>query len=267
EPRELDREARAELRSLPKGAADTVARHLVAAGRLLDTDPRTALEHALAARVLAGRIAAVREAVGLAAYHSGEWQTAIIELRALRRLSGADEYLPVLADCERALGRPEKALEIAAAADTRRLAVETRMELLIVAAGARRDLGQAAAAVLTLQVPELRSASAEPWVARLRYAYADALAAQGRVEEAREWFVAAAEADHDEVTGADERLLELDGVVLSGIDQDESEPDEAEPDADAVQLDRPAVGAGRDHPAPGGPEHRVGDPTGAEPDA
>ncbi len=251
EARELDREARAELRSLPKGAADTVARHLVAAGRLLEDDPRTALEHALAARSLAGRIAAVREAVGLAAYHSGEWQTAITELRALRRLNGTHEYLPVLADCERALGRPEKALEVAAGAPVERLAVETRMELLIVSAGARQDLGQAAAAAVTLQVPELRSRSTAPWVARLRYAYADALLAQGRTEEARSWFVAAAEADDTEATDADERLLELDGVVLTDPDLHEVEPADADADADAGsaaaktgtdQGDRPAAG-------------------------
>ena len=47
----------------------------------------------------------------------------------------------------------------------------------LVAAGARRDMGEAEAAVVTLQSPELNSSSTQPWVARLRYAYADALLA------------------------------------------------------------------------------------------
>lgn len=82
--------------------------------------------------------------------------------------------------------------------------------MLIVAAGARRDLGDVEAAVVSLQVPELRSKANEPWVARLRYAYADLLAAAGRTGEARRWFVRAAEADIDDETDAAARAQELD---------------------------------------------------------
>ena len=106
---DLDKDVRAELLSLNKPVAETVARHLVATGQLIDEDPAEALAHALAARRLASRIAAVREAVGLAAYHAGEWQTAIAELRTYHRMSGLQSHLAVLADCERALGRPERA--------------------------------------------------------------------------------------------------------------------------------------------------------------
>jgi len=67
----LDRAVRAELRSLSKPNAEAVARHLIAAGQLLDTDPDRALAHARAARVRARRVAAVREAVGVAAYRAG----------------------------------------------------------------------------------------------------------------------------------------------------------------------------------------------------
>ncbi|HEX2355489.1 MAG TPA: Replicase polyprotein 1ab [Micromonosporaceae bacterium] len=198
--------------------AETVARHLVATGRLIDEDPQQALAHAMAARRLASRIATVREAVGLAAYHAGEWQTAIAELRTYHRMSGRYTHLAVLADCERALGRPERAIDLYRSADRESLDRAEAIELLIVAAGARADLGQNDAAVAMLQVRELVADSEEPWVPRLRYAFADALLRAGRRDEAREWFARAADVDEDAVTDAAERLLELDGVVLEDDD-------------------------------------------------
>jgi tetratricopeptide (TPR) repeat protein len=197
----------------------------VAAGELIDTDPETALAHAEVARRLASRIAVVREAVGLAAYHAGQWQTAIAELRAYHRMSGRMTHLAVLADCERALGRPERAIDIFRAAEKEKLAPEEAVELLIVAAGARGDLGQHEAAVSMLQVRELTTE--QPWSARLRYAYADALLSLGRTDEAREWFARAAEFDEEGATDAAERLLELDGVVLDD-ESDEDVEDESE---------------------------------------
>src|SRR3990170_127804 len=77
---ELDRAVRAELASLAKLNAEAVSRHLVMAGRLLDEDPETAYTHAVAARDRAGRVAAVREAAGLAAYHTGRYAEALAEL-------------------------------------------------------------------------------------------------------------------------------------------------------------------------------------------
>ncbi len=218
---DLDKDVRAELLSLAKPVAETVARHLVATGQLIDEDPAEALAHALAARRLASRIAAVREAVGLAAYHAGEWQSAIAELRTYHRMSGAQSHLAVIADSERALGRPERAIDLFRGADQEKLDPAVAIELLIVAAGARGDLGQRDAAVAMLQVPELTTDAVQPWTARLRYAYADALLAVGRRTEAREWFSRAAEVDAEAETDAAERLLELDGVVIEGDDEDE----------------------------------------------
>ncbi|MEH1130687.1 hypothetical protein V6V89_40405 [Micromonospora sp. CPCC 206061] len=215
-----------------------MARHLVATGKLIDEDPEEALAHAVAARRLASRISAVREAVGLAAYHVGEWQTAIAELRTYHRMSGTQTHLAVVADSERALGRPERAIDLFRAADRSTMDPAEAVELLIVAAGARGDLGQKDAAVAMLQVRELTADPAEPWTARLRYAYADMLLAVDRRDEAREWFARAAEVDEDSVTDAAERLLELDGVVLEG---DEADEDEDEPGYDAV-ADRDAIG-------------------------
>ncbi|MBB5825760.1 tetratricopeptide (TPR) repeat protein [Micromonospora carbonacea subsp. aurantiaca] len=233
---DLDQAVRAELLSLAKPVADTVARHLVAAGQLIDEAPAEALAHTLAARRLASRISAVREAVGLAAYHAGEWQTAIAELRTYHRMTGLQSHLAVLADCERALGRPERAIDLFRGADREKLDQAVAVELLIVAAGARGDLGQKDAAVAMLQVRELTNDATEPWAARLRYAYADALLAVDRREEAREWFSRAADVDAEGDTDAAERLLELDGVLIEGDDEDD-EPAEEGVDAAADHED------------------------------
>ncbi|WP_238008589.1 hypothetical protein KZZ52_47765 [Dactylosporangium sp. AC04546] len=227
-PSELDREVRAELSSLARPVAEEVARRLVAAGQLIDSDPELALAHALVARRKASRVAVVREAAGLAAYHAGEWQTALGELRTYRRMTGHETHIAIIADCERALGRPEKAIDMFREADREKLSAEEIVELLIVAAGARGDLGQNDAAVAMLQVRELTSAPEAPWAARLRYAYADALLRAGRRDEAREWFARAADLDEDLRTDAAERLLELDGIVLDG---DADADDEAGEDA------------------------------------
>jgi tetratricopeptide (TPR) repeat protein len=227
--RDLDRDIRDELRSLPSSDANMVARHLIATARFLDDEPEVALAHARAARSIAPRIAAVREALGLASYRNGEWQSTITELRTYHRLTGRQTHLAVIADAERALGRPERAIDIYRTADRSKLAPDEAVELLIVAAGARGDLGQRDAAVSMLQVRELTAPSRESWVARLRYAYADALLAAGRREEARAWFARAADIDEDLNTDAAERLLELDGVVLDDLDAvlEEDEADEA----------------------------------------
>ncbi|MEV2242061.1 Replicase polyprotein 1ab [Micromonospora sp. NPDC049891] len=215
----------------------------MATGQLIDEDPAEALAHALAARRLASRISAVREAVGLAAYHAGEWQSAIAELRTYHRMSGAQSHLAVIADSERALGRPERAIDLFRGADQEKLDPAVAIELLIVAAGARGDLGQRDAAVAMLQVPDLTTDAVQPWTARLRYAYADALLAVGRRAEAREWFSRAAEVDTEAETDAAERLLELDGVVIEGDDEDEvTEELVAGPGAPGAVPARPDAG-------------------------
>ncbi|HEX3593088.1 MAG TPA: hypothetical protein VHV74_25965 [Pseudonocardiaceae bacterium] len=205
----LDPEVRNELRTMPRNLAEVVGRHLAAAGLLIDDDPELALRHARYARVRAVRSALVREAVGLTAYLAGEWAEALSELRAARRMSNGPGHMAVMADIERALGRPERALELAREGKSMNLPAEEAIELKIVAAGARRDMGQLDAAVVALQIPELDPHGTEPWTARLLYAYADNLAAAGRTEEAIRWFLNAAQADDDGETDAAERAVEL----------------------------------------------------------
>jgi tetratricopeptide (TPR) repeat protein len=211
---ELDREVRNSLKSLPEKLAVRISRHLVAAARLLPADPETAYRHALAARARAARVALVREACGEAAYAAGRFKEALAEFQAARRLNGSASYLPMMADCERALGRPERALALARDRSIGNLDAAGQAEMLIVASGARRDLRDFPAALRVLEGAQLRSRSRTPEVARLRYAYAEALLAAGRTEAALEWFQRAAAADTAAATDATERVAALEGLEV-----------------------------------------------------
>jgi len=195
--------------------------------RLIDEDPEGAYAYSKIALRLASRVAAVREAGGFAAYANQKYSEALAEFRAARRMTGSVELWPVMADCERGLGRPEKALDMAGAPEVQKLDKAGQVEMRLVAAGARRDMGQLEAAIVTLQSPELASNSVQPWTARLRYAYADALLAAGRESEAREWFAKAVESDKDGSTDASDRLAELDGVEFVDALVDDEVEDEA----------------------------------------
>jgi tetratricopeptide (TPR) repeat protein len=209
EAKQLAPEIRSELTTLDKSTADTVARHLVAAGELLDTDPQAALAHAQAARNRSGRIAAIREAVGIAAYYCGDWAQALSEFRAARRMGSKSQLLPLIADCERGVGRPERAIELARSAEATQLTGDDADEMRIVAAGARADLGHFDQAMAVLSSPPLDPTRTGDTAARLFYAYAETLLALGRTDDALQWFVHSAAADIDGVTDAEDRIDEL----------------------------------------------------------
>ncbi|MCX5313959.1 tetratricopeptide repeat protein [Streptomyces sp. NBC_00154] len=232
---EIDKDVRQELLSLPKTLAEDVARNLVMVARLIDEDPEQAYAYARIALRLASRVAAVREAAGFAAYATQKYAEALAEFRAAKRMTGSVELWPVMADCERGLGRPERAMAMAGEPEVQKLDKAGQVEMRLVAAGARRDMGQIDAAIVTLQSSELASNAVHPWTPRLRYAYADALLAAGREDEAREWFAKTVEADKDGSTDASDRLAELDGVeFVDALGDDHDDADEAaEVDADA----------------------------------
>lgn len=209
EAKQLAPEIRAELATLDRATADTVARHLVAAGELIDTDPEAALAHAQAARTRSGRIAAIREAVGIAAYQCGDWAQALSEFRAARRMGSKSQLLPLIADCERGVGRPERAIELARSPEAAELTGDDADEMRIVAAGARADLGHLEQALAVLASPPPDPARTGGTAARLFYAYADTLLAVDRRDEALQWFLRAAAADTDGVTDAEDRVAEL----------------------------------------------------------
>ncbi len=205
--------------------------------QLLDADLPRAREHADTAVRRAGRVAAVREARGLVAYREGDFQLALAELRTARRLSGSHHLLPMMVDCERGLGRPEHALELAGSPEARTLGAAERVELRIVCSGIRRDMGDLDAAVVLLETPDLDPARRDPWSPRLFYAYAEALVARGDGELSRAWFAAAAEADPQGTTDAAERLDDIDGVVFVDLgDDDPSDDDRADEGDPAGEL-------------------------------
>jgi tetratricopeptide (TPR) repeat protein len=225
--RSLHASVRAELRGLPKELAEIVAAHLVLAGQLVDEDPELAYAHAEAARRRAARLPIVREAAAETAYAAGRYDVALSEFRALRRMTGSPDYLPVMADCERALGRPHNALKLAREADHAGLGPTLRIEMIIVEAGARRDLGQddEARRILERAVGAVRTDRAPAGaLARLRYAYADALLQAGKNSEARQWFTAAVKLDHDQETDAQQRVDELDGILIDYDGDDDEQP-------------------------------------------
>jgi tetratricopeptide (TPR) repeat protein len=211
--KELDRSIAAQLKGLPEKLAARVARHLVAAGELIESDPETAYQHTLAARARASRLAVVREAVGEAAYAAGHYAEALTELRAAKRMNGAPDYLPIMADCHRALGQPEQALKLAKSPSVANFPPEAKAEMTIVEAGARRDMGQLDAAIRTLELAPLTSKTRASWVVRLRYAYADTLVAAGRENDALAWFHRTQAIDSDEITDAAERAEQLEAQL------------------------------------------------------
>lgn len=210
--KELDQEAAAQLGTLNGENRKWVSKHLVMAGRLVDVDPDLALEHALAASRRGGRLAVVREAVGLCAYAAEDYAEALRELRTYRRISGDQTHLPVQADCERGLGRPQKAVELGESPEARQLSGAVRAELAIVVAGAHQDLGDHASAVSALEIPELRKDRAFSFSPRLFTAYGDALESVGRDEEAGQWHERAFVAERALGSGAfaDPEIMDFD---------------------------------------------------------
>ncbi|MFD5278905.1 hypothetical protein ACFWIX_15280 [Pseudarthrobacter sp. NPDC058362] len=222
--KELDRATQHQIKTLEAKSAEWVARHLVMAGRLIDEEPELAFQHALAASRRGGRLAAVREAVGLTAYAAGHYGEALREFRTYRRISGSNVHVPVMADCERGLGRPDRALDVARSEEAQDLDAPGKVELAIVAAGARTDLGQLDAAVAELEIPQLDINRAFSYSPRLFRAYGDALAAVGRETEADKWKKQAVVAENALGQGIDEEP----DIIDLGWDEEEEAREEAE---------------------------------------
>lgn len=199
-----------ELRSTVRpGKADILAQVFErAATAFLDEDYSEAIRLGEQAKHLALRAASVREFLGLAFYRAGRWKEAARELAAFARLSGSVAQNPVHADCLRALGRPERAVELCDQVTPGSVADEVYYEAQIVAAGALGDDGRLDEAIARLEALPLQPEVAAEHHLRAWYALADLLARRGRFTQAREWFGAVAAADPD-ATDAPERLERL----------------------------------------------------------
>ena len=106
-------------------------------------------------------------------------------------MTGNDNFLPVMADCERALGRPQAALRLIREGQEADLTPAQQVELVLVQAGARRDLDQKAEAVRLLREAVKNLKAPTEATARLHYAYAETLLEEGDTAGARKWFVSA----------------------------------------------------------------------------
>lgn len=226
-----------------------VAKHLVAAGGLLDLDPERAHEHAKAAMARAGRVAVVREALGIAAYYVEQYDEAVRELRTHRRISGSNDNIALIADAERGRGKPEKALELLKNSEELDLENETRTELVIVAAGAKSDLDDIAGARRLIEAEDFTQKPSGGLV-RLMAAYAEVLRIDGETELADKYEELSRRTAKATGTLFGDEMPDLNaGVEIETVEEVEDEPaaPEAEApeesDAEAADAD-PADGAG-----------------------
>ena len=184
---DLDLLVRVQMKTLSPENAERVARHLAMVNFLIDADPELAHQHAIAAADRAGRIGIVRETLALTAYTVGDFALALRELQAYRRISGKDDQLPIMVDCERGLGRPDKALELGRSVPREKLDAGVRVNLAIAMSGARLDKGQFDLALAELEIPELNPSSVFDYSPHLFRAYAHTLEILGRVDETKKW--------------------------------------------------------------------------------
>lgn len=208
------------------------------AGRLVDVEPELAYEHARTAVRRAGRVDVVREALALTAYATGRYAEALREVRTVRRLSGIDAHPAIEADCERGLGRPERALTVIAEAKDRQFSVGEAVELTLVESGARADLGEHDAALLVLEklLPAVREREPRR---RLLHVRADRLDALGRHAEAAASREAAGPTEVPSVVVTDLLGDEVDTThdgAEDGADGWATGPDEPGADAAAESL-------------------------------
>ena len=181
----LDAEVRRHLMSLNKENSETVARHLAYAGEMMDIDPEVAYTHAHAAYLRAARVDVVREALGLTAYITGRYAEALRELRTYRRMSDDYSHIPLEADSERGMGRPEKALRFIEGVPLARLDAEAKIELALVTSGARAETGDHEGGLSVLEKIIVENLDSE-LAARVQLIKADRLEELGRLDEATE---------------------------------------------------------------------------------
>jgi hypothetical protein len=235
---QLDRTVRQRLRTLSKMNAEDVGRHLVMVALLLEDDPELAYRHAQVAVARAGRVDVVREAAALAAYATARYSDALRELRTVRRLSGSNDHLAIEADCERGLGRPERAIALAKSPEAAGLSGAALAELQIVVAGARLDLGDADAALHTL---DRIVSDSEETAARVAEVKVDVLRALGRA------------ADADVLAASLPSWAEDEDEII--VYDAEDEPDDDDPDADDPNNDDDNAA----HATEGGEPHNPAD--------
>src|SRR6266487_5173676 len=97
----------------PTAASEAIARFTRAVDLLERGDMKGAAREARSAKELAPRSPAVREVLGIALYGLDQWQDALRELQAYRRMTGRVDQNHLIADSLRGLGRPAEAVPLA----------------------------------------------------------------------------------------------------------------------------------------------------------
>lgn len=192
----------------PTQVRDAVSRLARAVELLERGDAGAAAAEATKAKQLSSRSGAVREVLGLALYGQSRWQDAITELKAYRRFSGRADQNHVIADCLRALGRPQEAVPLAEEELRAKVSHEAKAEAVIVAASALADQKRFAEALAFLGRAKTREGVSEPYTLRLWYVRGDILAKAGRRDEAAGEFRKIMRHDASAFDAA-ERLAEL----------------------------------------------------------
>ena len=136
----LSKDERERLRGLSKEHAENIGLHILAAFALEESDPELALEHAKWVARQASRIDFARETLAFVAYRQGDYKLSLREFRTAYRMNGFLDYLPFIADCERGVGEPKKAVELALSDEGKQLHGAPKVEMFLVYAGALGDL-------------------------------------------------------------------------------------------------------------------------------
>lgn len=205
-PRDAWRDLRA---TAPPNVLDEVVKAVGAAAEALQAgDTKRATELLTWAKSAASRTATIREALGITHYVAGRYAEAHSELLAYRRLSGSADQNHLLADCARALGKPEKVTEYVDGMIAARVEASRIAEGLMVLAGERADRGDLEGALTAVQRAKLDPDRVEDWHPRIWYLTGDLLERLGRRDEARQYFEAIAAVD-DEFGDVEERLAAL----------------------------------------------------------
>ena len=253
----LSKDDRLRLRGLSKEHAENIGLHILAAYALEETDPQGALAHAKWAARQASRIDLARETLALVAYRQGDYKLALKEFRTAHRMNGYSDYLPFIADCERGLGNPRKAIEEATSEEGSQLQGESKAEMFLVYAGALGDLGLWDKAIETVQALAKARGLSGDYRMRAVQAEQNFLEQAGRSQEALELEplldrLEAEYADEDEdedgqKDGQSEEILidydleHLDSAMMEdlSIDPDggEDDSDEAEAETEAAESD------------------------------
>ena len=198
-------------RKAPRYGDDSPARRLAAAAAAYERDRYAdAARMTKALLVIAPGSVAARELHGLACYRMGRWEDAIRHLELVVSASDDQSQLPVLMDCNRALGRNRKVEELWLELKRSSPDVDVLVEGRLVLASARAQRGDLDGAIDVLVSAGAARGLRHPAERHVRqwYLLGDLLEASGDIPRAREMFERVVRSDPG-LADAPERLAAL----------------------------------------------------------